>query len=725
MASSAVQSLMLSIQANDEVFRSVCLRAAGAADEFRGRVEKSVDAVEARFSAFQADGLSSGLKAQQRQFEQSFAAIRAAADKALSGNRTDAGALGLDIASLRASQSAAQQQAIAIREIVAAAERAALATGDMSEATRVYLQAGRAAAIAADEEAVSFGRQAGSAEILQAELNRTASATVAASGATISHTGHTGRASIAQMELQHVVRSTADSFAAGLPLAMIFGEQVGRIGEAAALSGGSMGALGTFLAGPWGLAVTAGASVLAVLVTHLVDAGSAATEAKVGANSLSDAQSVLGQIFDLTTGKMEHQNEILRLNARLTAENFRADALKQREASADTFRGSNSASILSEIGAFFSRSAPGTGPIGRVEMLQGNAAKAAALVKGLQSGAIDPDTALQRADKLDYTGLKVTKAQLKQAIIDAADADLKDQMAKEIDTALNTGVLPSDLKRVSHRKSPVDHSTEKAFTADADFSGERRKLLDQLFGAERSTSTVDAQRDQLQRDKINADADAEKRRIADQLGKEISDPKASQQVKDIAAARAAELDGINEKVRQQKLQNVDLARQSTIIDQQYAAKRAELDDQLEVLGLQSGLATTRKAQLDIERQILADRQQERRDEIERVKKNPLSTEQELAEAKRREKFLPAIEGAENQSLDQRYASPIAAYKHELKGATDDMGEALQGVAVDGLKGIENGFVGVITGTKSVSAAFKEMAATVIGDRNRLTFPMAA
>ncbi|CAN5578120.1 hypothetical protein BH10PSE14_BH10PSE14_06810 [soil metagenome] len=86
--------------------------------------------------------------------------------------------------------------------------------------------------------------------------------------------GH-NRMSSSGMIMQHVLRSTSDSFAAGLPPAMIFGEQIGRLGEAAALSGGSFGRLGAVLSGPWGLAITAGVAVLGPMVVKLFESNDA------------------------------------------------------------------------------------------------------------------------------------------------------------------------------------------------------------------------------------------------------------------------------------------------------------------------------------------------------------------------------------------------------------------------------------------------------------------
>src|SRR3546814_16471723 len=78
---------------------------------------------------------------------------------------------------------------------------------------------------------------------------------------------------------------------------------------------------------PWTMIISTAAVVLLPLIENLFETEDAAKAAELASNGLSDAQSALGPIFDLTTGKLKSQTELLRLNSRLTAANLRADAL--------------------------------------------------------------------------------------------------------------------------------------------------------------------------------------------------------------------------------------------------------------------------------------------------------------------------------------------------------------------------------------------------------------
>lgn len=124
---------------------------------------------------------------------------------------------------------------------------------------------------------------------LTKEANRLKQANDALSQSLAHANDNHARLSSSGMILQHVMRSTTDSFAAGLPVSMIMGEQIARLGEAAALSGGSMGKFGAIMAGPWGLAITGGITVLSVLIPRLLGVGEASNKAAKAEDAHAEA----------------------------------------------------------------------------------------------------------------------------------------------------------------------------------------------------------------------------------------------------------------------------------------------------------------------------------------------------------------------------------------------------------------------------------------------------
>jgi hypothetical protein len=254
-------------------------------------------------------------------FNSSFAEVQRIAQGALTLPRNVGGSLDLssEITQLKESAAAAQQRATALTELSVAQTEAASSAGVDAERMRLDADASAVAALAEERNVQAIRDRIVALEAVQTSLNRSTSATKADVAAVDQVTQHTQKTSIAKMELMHVVRAGSDAFAAGAPITQIFAQEIGRLGEAAALSGGSMGKLGAFLGSGWGLAVTAGLAILGPFVAKIFESGDAAHKASDSFDAWGDSQTLLGKVMDLTTGKMKTQNEVVRESVRLQA----------------------------------------------------------------------------------------------------------------------------------------------------------------------------------------------------------------------------------------------------------------------------------------------------------------------------------------------------------------------------------------------------------------------
>jgi hypothetical protein len=134
-------------------------------------------------------------------------------------------------------------------------------------------------------------------------------------------------AGASQLILQSIVRRTSDQFAAGAPLATIFAEHVAGLAEAGALAGGSLGKLGAFLAGPWGLILSGAVTVASVLGSKLLEGGAAAKKQKDELQRLTEAL----QEYQRTSGEAVSNDYVrIRLMDELTARTA-AQTVKIRE----------------------------------------------------------------------------------------------------------------------------------------------------------------------------------------------------------------------------------------------------------------------------------------------------------------------------------------------------------------------------------------------------------
>lgn len=366
----------------------------------------------------------------------------------------------------------------AARQQATATDQATEATEGSTRATTTQSQARGAAAREATELAAAEARLASATSETEREEAAAAIAAIKLAQAQREAARRTAEAEAEARRNSFAVRSMGQQFGDfGLQaittgdVVRSFTQQMGQMGYAMSEMSGRAGKVGAFLTGPWGIALTVGAAVILPFVENLFKAEEAAEAAKLGADGLSEAQSVLGQMFDLTSGKLKKQNELLVLNARLTAINMRANAAKDREDSRETFSAAGTVSVADRVrgfyegeGLFFGSADPLAGIKGAIngsERGSQNARNLSTVVKDLEAGRTKATDVIQATEKLDFTGLKITKKEFLEAIVKRSAAQVQDQTADLIDQSLDEGKLAEGLRRDARgKKPPKPKSTE-------------------------------------------------------------------------------------------------------------------------------------------------------------------------------------------------------------------------------------------------------------------------
>jgi hypothetical protein len=222
----------------------------------------------------------------EQAYSQTFAQIRRNAQAVLSAPNGGTAANIINATGATQAAAAAEGEAAALRMVADAAARADAATKGSSAGTRAYAVAAEAAAQEAARYAAGLRSQAVVLGQVQSQLVGAGGSQAKFNQGNIAIVAGAGNARIAQMELMHVVRGSLDQFAAGASATQVLAMHMGMLGQAAALSGDSMGKFGRFMGGPYGLLLTAGISVLAMLVgKHMA--------AKKSAEEQGDAEKVL------------------------------------------------------------------------------------------------------------------------------------------------------------------------------------------------------------------------------------------------------------------------------------------------------------------------------------------------------------------------------------------------------------------------------------------------
>lgn len=256
-------------------------------------------------------------------FSGSFAEVNKLAQTALVLPRNAGGSLDLsgEIRALNASAAAADQRAIALRELSVAQSQAAQTAGVDAEAMRLEADAAAVASLAEERKADTDRKRVIALQAVNTALSQSRSATAVEVEGLDEVTHASGRTSIAKMEMQHVIRASSDALAAGAPISQIFAQEIGRVGEAASFAGGKLGKVGEFLAGPWGLAFTVGLAVVTPFVAKLLEGNSALDDAveKLKKDALetattAEAQKKFADSAEGVADAIHKQNEALEKN---------------------------------------------------------------------------------------------------------------------------------------------------------------------------------------------------------------------------------------------------------------------------------------------------------------------------------------------------------------------------------------------------------------------------
>lgn len=492
--------------------------------------------------------------------------------------------------------------------------------------------------------------------------------------------GANGAVRAGMQQLSFQIGDVATQFASGTAPMIIFAQQGGQVLQAISLMQKEATGFIGFMAGPWGQVLMAGALIVSTLSAKLFENAEAAKAAELGNDGLSNAQSVLGKIFDLTTGKIKSQNEVLLLNARLTAINMRAEAMKER-ADADKAFGNLGKQSWSN---WFTGKVPsvlGTGDrmfdSGRI------GAPARSLIAGVRSGRVSLEEALRRTENIDMSGSMISKEDLQQAIVNIASSGTKVQLANRIDKSLDTGKLDTAFAQAGGSKGGRAARDRSAQMAERFYDDLQRLQNEQLQLTSQITTDVN-ERAKIEHDRLDQELAAYHRDLDLRVKqKEIT----GDQAKQLLAQKEANV------ARQHTLVNWKLDEQ--LSDQALTSSKAEIDSRDEILRLMLDGARTMKERQRIQLQLLEDDFELKRLSLERIIASHDATEAAKQDARNKLAQLDQEKGLRAGQIQRNTMGPLASYLDSLPQTADEINEAFERAAADGIADVKNGLAEAI------------------------------
>lgn len=178
---------------------------------------------------------------------------------------------------------------------------------------------------------------------------------------------------------------------------------------------------------------------------------------------------------------------------------------------------------------------------------------------------------------------------------------------------------------------------------------------------------------------------------------------------------------LEEALYQERVANANRKGQKAIKDEQLRAEQAILDLQLEMLQIAAGNARSQRESRELQLRLLEAQQKRTRDELEsRIASDPALQ----ARAPELRGDLEKLEKAQTDNVIRNTMEPLQAWFDQSMMTADQVREAYQQVAVDGLNSLTDGLVDIVTGTKTAKEAFADMAKSILADLTRIAIKQA-
>jgi hypothetical protein len=230
--------------------------------------------------------------------------------------------------------------------------------------------------------------------------------------------------------------------------------------------------------------------------------------------------------------------------------------------------------------------------------------------------------------------------------------------------------------------------------------------------ASRSDLTSDTRlQDDFSRQRIRLDQQGQISRLDEQRDRD-----------ELTAAEYAERKKLVDAITQNRLDLVDRNAAIRAANEDLDSGKAQIGNQRDILQAQEGLARTSNGRAVIQQKLLDLAIEEQRLTAQKVldlAKEGKASPQEAALAQGTLDTLPALRRFGEAQIQRDNQSPLAAYLDGIPRAGDEMNEALEGVAVDGIERVNDGLAEAATNFLKLRGAAGEAISGIIADLARL------
>ena len=558
-----------------------------------------------------------------------------------------------------------------------------------------------------ENKAALAGVQSGHA-LAQKELGKFAQA-----GQAVTASAGAQRSGMQQLSFQ--LNDVATMYALGARPMQIFASQSGQVLQAVQLMTGGTSKLAAFLGGPWGLAITSAAIVLTPFIGKLFEGEAALQAVELASDAMGDAQSILGGVIDLTTGKIKNQTEALWANAAAKAGSARVTAQEnQAKARAQlTDLGKSDANFVS--GFFQMKPVTERGERNVVNDFVGGKLSARESTKKLDrlldEGKVTQQGYLNASGAINNFNQETRNIKTYEDTLAALDGDQKALKrlgigggAKERSSRGGGGGRGGSGRTSAGPKGPSQ--TE----IDARYEDQLRGYTSRILSARAQIATSAEERADLEMRQIEWARIAAKQDITAQ--------------EHISEVQRADLLAANERLADAERQVVEFGMQRELEGDAQAMLQERFNAQSEALQIQLSLADTEAERKELALKLLEAEEAFLRQRLMAVIFSETANDAERERAQVALDAVRATAAGRRAEVARANETTLDRYLRDLNKSPAQINEAVDAITMDGLDSLNEGLVDAVRGVKSLGDVFSSIADQIIADLLRIAIQQA-
>jgi hypothetical protein len=515
-------------------------------------------------------------------------------------------------------------------------------------------------------------------------------------------TASAGQQRAGMQQLSFQLNDIATMYSLGARPMQIFASQSGQVVQAVQMMSGGTSKLAGFLGGPWGIALTSAAIVLTPLISKLFEAEDAMQAVEFAADRMGDAQDILADVLDRTTGKMITQRkEAIALARALSLQGLLESRQRRSEAERE----------LRDIGQGSLQLQGGMGG-GLFLTREGNGARD--LVAAFRQGSITAEQATQRiqdrvldGDMTPDEAMRTTQALTSVEVETANEAEFQNNL----DLLDGNGDLdPPEGDKRGRRTRRRERSGPSQEEIAARYDRELISITQSIISARIQIATSAEERAELQRQLVEWD-----RRVA--LASIAAD-------EDLSEAQKAELSAATTRLADAELQAIEFSKSAQLEREAADLAQERYSANRDALGLQLDLADTEEERKKLALRMLEVEEDFLRQRLIAITVSETATDAERQRAQVALDALRATAGDRRAAVARANETTVERYLRDLNKSPEQINEALDKISIDGLDQLEDSLVNVIRGVESLGDLFSKVADQIIADLLRIAIQQA-